>query len=284
MNAAEVRGRADSFDPMKAARWTMWQALAWVVHHDVDKVLECSEIWKQKGPSSPVEGAELGPFRRIWEEMHNNPGPNESWAEAEMRPNPVRDGWHKLQLALESGRVTSSGIDVATGKKREISELEWDDLRFADPVIIKPCDPIILESSGYEYLCADGPQCYWEDAEFWRRPEPAFREVRVRRADVLKEFPAKPTQQALEKHPGGAPVKYDWAGGEDRLAQVCEQCGGIPSRSHTAPDWRTKADAYRVVREYLDLDGDGGPSDTVLKERVGPMLDRIDRRMKKVGN
>jgi hypothetical protein len=197
MNAAEVRGRADSFDPMKAARWTPWQALAWIVHLNVDRVRECSEIWKQKGPSSPVEGAELGPFRRIWEEMHNNPGPKESWAEAEMRPNPVRDGWHKLQLALESGRVTSSGIDVATGKKREISELEWDDLRFADPVIIKPCDPIILESSGYEYLCADGPQCYWEDAEFWRRPEPAFREVRVRRADVLKEFPAK--QQALQQ-------------------------------------------------------------------------------------
>jgi hypothetical protein len=247
MNAEKIRELADSFDPMADPYWTIGQWLAWIVHLHADPVRECSESWKQKGPSFAVEGAALGPFRQIWREISVE----------------TQDAWSASLRALKSGAVTASGIDASTGRRREISGLEFLDLEFAS---IDNAEPQLYRKDDID------------------KAAPAFRVVRFLAADVLKEFPAKPTQQALEKHPGGAPVKYDWAGGEDRLAQVCEQCGGIPSRSHTAPDWRTKADAYRVVREYLDLDGDGGPSDTVLKERVGPMLDRIDRRMKKVGN
>ena len=99
-------------------------------------------------------------------------------------------GWHELQRALELGRVKSSGRDVATGSKREVSQLEWEDLRFANPLVI--------EEAGYQYVHAE-PQLYWEKdvAELWRRPTPAFRDVRVLVADVLNEFPAKQTSQAL---------------------------------------------------------------------------------------
>jgi hypothetical protein len=88
-----------------------------------------------------------------------------------------------------------------------------------------------------------------------------------------------------EKHPGGAPERYDWDSAEAELAQECERGAGIPNRKHPAPDWRTKADAYRFVRDYLaKLHGNDGPGETTLTERVGPMLVRIDARMKKVGN
>jgi hypothetical protein len=131
MSPDQVRKAADSFDPMKAFYWTPWQTLSWVVHRDKDRVRECSDVWRERGPSSPVEGAPIGPFRRIWEEMHNKPGAKESWAEAEMRPNPVRDGWAKLWRALESGRVKLSGRDLATGRQREISALDCPDLIFS---------------------------------------------------------------------------------------------------------------------------------------------------------
>jgi hypothetical protein len=90
-----------------------------------------------------------------------------------------------------------------------------------------------------------------------------------------------------EKHPGGAPERYDWDSAEAELARECscERCAGIPNRKHPAPDWRMKADAYRFVRDYLaKRHGADGPGETTLKERVGPMLVRIDARMKKVGN
>lgn len=171
MNAVEVRERANSFDPMKAVHWTPWQALAWAVHRDVDRVRECSWIWLEKGPPCPVEGAELGPFRKIWDDMHTN--------------DAVAEGWAKLWRALESGRVTSSGVDVATGRRREISSLEWLDLEVTEPCTIEP--------EGYRPVRADGPQCYPAGTDYSARPrpEPSFVDVRVLVADVLKEFLAK---------------------------------------------------------------------------------------------
>jgi hypothetical protein len=270
MNAERIRDLADSFDPMKAIRWTPWQALVWVIHRDVNKVRECTEIWKHIGPRFAVKGATLGPFRAIWEEVSAPPGLRRVDFNDEVK------GWHELQRALESGRVKSSGTDVATGSKREISQLEWEDLRFANPRVI--------EDGGYQYVHAE-PQLYWgkDMAEPWRHPAPAFWDVRVLVADVLQAFPAKQTGQAIEK-PGGAPQKYDWASAEDRLAKECGLLEGIPRYGHPDPEWRTKAHAYELVRKHLDLEGTGGPADTTLKEKVGPMLERIDSRMKKVGN
>jgi hypothetical protein len=130
--AERIRKFADSFDPMKATRWTVWQALAWIFHRDVDKVRECTEIWKQIGPRFAVKGAALGPFRAIWDEVSDPPGLRRIDFNDEVK------GWHELQRALESGRVKSSGRDVATGSKREVSQLEWEDLRFANQLGARP--------------------------------------------------------------------------------------------------------------------------------------------------
>jgi hypothetical protein len=167
MSPEEVRQRANRLAPLKAYYWTPWQALAWAVHRDEDKVIECTEIWRQMVPPCPVEGAPLGPFRRIWEEMHAN---------AE-----VRDSWGKLWRGIESGRVASSGIDEA-GVRREISDLAWVDLEFH----VTPA----VDDMGFRHPEADWPQLYREGAGPRERAPPAFREVLVLVADVLKEFSA----------------------------------------------------------------------------------------------
>jgi hypothetical protein len=168
MSPEEVRQHANRLAPLKAVFWTPWQALAWAVHRDEDRVIECSEKWRQMVPPCPVEGAPLGPFRRIWEEMHTD--------------DEVREGWGKLSRALESGRVASSGVDAAN-VRREITALAWVDLEFH----VTPA----VDEQGLRHPEADWPQCYREGAGPRERAAPAFREVLVLVADVLKEFPAK---------------------------------------------------------------------------------------------
>jgi hypothetical protein len=175
MSPEEVRQHADRLAPLQAVFWTPWQALAWAVHRDEDRVIECSWIWLEKGPPCPVEGAELGPFRKIWKDMHTN--------------DAVAEGWAKLWRALESGRVASSGVDAAN-VRREISSLEWLDLEVTEPCTIEP--------EGYRPVRADGPQCYPAGTDYSARPrqEPSFVDVRVLVADVLKEFPPEVSDSA----------------------------------------------------------------------------------------
>jgi hypothetical protein len=73
---------------------------------------------------------------------------------------------------------------------------------------------------------------------------------------------------------GGRPPVYDWAAVELALANECRLQEGVPRRDHSDPDWRTLADACRFVREKFSW-ANGGPSDTALKVRVRPMLNRI---------
>jgi hypothetical protein len=167
MSPEGIRARADTFDPMKDVNWTPWQALAWIVHRDPDKVRECSEIWRLIGPSFPVEGAPLGPFRNIWSEIGCD--------------FEVSKGWAEFWRVLESGSVTASGED-ANGLRRKISGLEWIDLQFYE---------IFTEGlPNSRHSETDGPQCYRKYTEFTMRPKPMFHGVRVLVADVLKEFPA----------------------------------------------------------------------------------------------
>lgn len=88
---------------------------------------------------------------------------------------------------------------------------------------------------------------------------------------------------SVAKHPGGALPKFDWQAIEAALEAECKLHASVPRRGHSDRDWRSKVDAYRFVREHLNLK-DGGPSETALKENVGPMLERIEARLKKGGN
>jgi hypothetical protein len=93
----------------------------------------------------------------------------------------------------------------------------------------------------------------------------------------------EPSAPTSPKHAGGAPPTFDWAEIEEALEEECRLQESVPHLQHSAKDWRRKADAYRWVREHLKR-SDGGPSDSILKEKIGPMLDRIGSRMKKADN
>jgi hypothetical protein len=91
-------------------------------------------------------------------------------------------------------------------------------------------------------------------------------------------------QADSKKHPGGAPPMLDWDAVESALEAECKLQESVPHRQHSDPHWRTKADAHRWVREEYLKRKDDAPGDTTMKTRVGPMLDRINQRLQKVGN
>jgi len=104
----------------------------------------------------------------------------------------------------------------------------------------------------------------------------------AKRRELTLPMWLKPTGSAEPaKHPGGAPEKYDWALVEEILEEECKKQGSIPRRDHCDPEWREQAHAIKHVCERMAPDWrDGEPVDSTLKARIGPMLKRIDERMK----
>jgi hypothetical protein len=91
------------------------------------------------------------------------------------------------------------------------------------------------------------------------------------------------TDEAAKK--GGRPDKYDWTKLEAALEAECRLQESIPHQNHSDENWKTEADAMRFLRESFEREwSEGGPGDSTLKRRIGPMLDRIDERLKKTGN
>jgi hypothetical protein len=98
---------------------------------------------------------------------------------------------------------------------------------------------------------------------------------------------APPTWFESQKatHPGGAPERYDWALVENILEKECKLQGGVPHGGHNDPDWRRKTDAIKFVHEKMSPDWrDDEPADSTLRDRIGQMLTRIAKRMKKAEN
>jgi hypothetical protein len=91
----------------------------------------------------------------------------------------------------------------------------------------------------------------------------------------------RPTAKAANK--GGRPNKHDWAAIEAVLEKQCRLYGSVPHAGCPASDWRTAADAMRFLRQHFEWTDDGpndGPSESQLRAKIGPILKRIDARMK----
>jgi hypothetical protein len=155
-----IRDLADTLDVMQYVYWTPWQAVAWIAYHDADRVRECTDDWRDIGPHFHEEGAPLRPFRAIWNEDCNYE---------------VTKARGDLWRALEAETLTAYGVDGA-GVARQISGLELLDLEF---VGIDRAEPQLYRKQKWNYENLD-------------TTAPAFRNVLVRVADVLKEFPVKP--------------------------------------------------------------------------------------------
>ena len=137
------------YDPMEAVHWTFWQALAWVRDRDVNTVLECSE------PCRTI----VGTFREIWRES--------AFSFETCRASA------SLWRTLEAGTLIATGIDATSGIRREIRPLEW-------------CD---LQSVGIDLAAPELYRRGLSAADLATRAEPEFRELLVRREDVLRVFP-----------------------------------------------------------------------------------------------
>ena len=85
------------------------------------------------------------------------------------------------------------------------------------------------------------------------------------------------------RNPSGAPTALNWKAVEAALHKECQLQGGTPHNNHSDPNWRKKAHAYEWVLSKFG-GADGGPSETTLKDNVGPMLNRIQAKLSEGGN
>jgi hypothetical protein len=103
---------------------------------------------------------------------------------------------------------------------------------------------------------------------------------RVERFEVNAEellIALPPLNEAVPKQPhgGGAPVKYDWVAVKMVLKTECKK-RDMPTKENDDLEWQLKADVRRFLHKKFEGEWkDGGPSDTRLNERLGPMLKQI---------
>ncbi len=102
--------------------------------------------------------------------------------------------------------------------------------------------------------------------------------------NALRDLLARPgllrpgRSSQTSKRPAGRPPIYAWAQVEPALEEKCRSQGSVPRAEHLDRKWRKLADACRYVRDQFAIEWrDGGPSESVLKQNVGSMLERIKK-------
>ena len=201
---AAMERLAQFYDPMEAVHWTFWQALAWVRDRDANTVLECSEPCRRF----------VGTIREIWRE-------NEFSFE-------TCRAWTSLWRALEAGTLVATGIDATSGVRREIRPLECCDLQFVGIGLAAPevCRRE-LSTAGYA-----------------TRDEPVFRELRVRREDVLRAFPENAGAIEDQSVPENAGAAEDQSVPENAVPPKISLSRLVTSRPCSGSDGKKpKADA-----------------------------------------
>lgn len=164
----------NSYTPECEAHWTLFMALAWIVHRDMGKV---REVWPE------FIGAHI-----YWARKTDRDGNNywqllsASHCEFDFYDGDVAEFFTEPTAALNDfRRKLSEGIIVATGLdnskslRRKIEPLEWIDLRFIklDEIAVN-IHSNIYRPETYLYISLDGP---------------AFSRVLVRSADVVATYP-----------------------------------------------------------------------------------------------
>ncbi len=147
-----------------------------------------------------------------------------------------------LSRTHQAGTLIATGIDATSGVRREIRPLEWCDLQFVGIDLAAP------------ELCRRG----LSTASYATRDEPVFRDLRVRREDVLRAFPenagaiedqAIPPQvseKALSQGEGGRPAP-DTQGHRVPAAGLAIK----PAEKPDAGNPPVQSDLEAVLREAL---------------------------------
>jgi hypothetical protein len=125
--------------------------------------------------------------------------------------------------------------------------------------------------------------------------EPRWRSLRFDALQVERRWPdgapsppplmadSGSESSAEAKARGGRPPKFDWIKWEDALETECRLQESVPHEGHSAHDWRRQADAINHLNERFNL-RTGGPSDSIMRARVGKMLLRIKAKLEAAKN
>jgi hypothetical protein len=143
-----------------------------------------------------------------------------------------------LWRTLEAGTLIVSGIDATSGIRREIRPLEWCDLQLVE-----------IDRAGPEFCRRE-----LSTANLATRAEPVFRELRVRREDVLRALPESADleavlREALHKNPKLTQVE---------ASEIARNAGAIEPR-----------DKIREMLKSLGGSTKSGPHGP-RKNRAGP--------------
>ena len=168
MQPQPVRPDPADFDPMRLLRWTTPMAAAWIGTRDINAVREQWNDWREKFcfPRKDWDGGWYEAKRRpasLLRVSHPNPAdPEGDWLLT----------WFTFRQALKDGHVVAAGTDIQTGIPVEIPAIHWQRLDdFPDFPDVEP---------NFRFPHS--------------QPEAGYDDVTVRRDDVMRTWPAVPSQ------------------------------------------------------------------------------------------
>ena len=229
------------YDPMLETYWTLRQALAWVTRRDANDVREFAVVSGDRWPRKigvkrgmsiatqaraawirpPLSAAELA-------KLGVEPGDEERCVIVESNlvsvRQPLNQAFTVLTQAIESGALVVNGIVTAESRRRDIAPMECLDLHFEWR----------LELACFATARVARPYI-----------EPAIRDLRVRRVDVLRIFPESVAVEKIAGRPESDEASTGAPGRQPRVrpSELKQFLADSADGAKTKPQLKTEAEA-----------------------------------------
>jgi hypothetical protein len=220
-----------SYDPSKAANWSLPMSLVWIVSRDFNGVREVWRKWREAHVTWRLN--EVGG----WSLERPPPQPDETCVYrrySDAAGAAVESLWREL----ETGAIKATGINKSEGIRRVISPLEWCDLTVGGS---HPVAAFVLEGAYH------GQERMWEEA---------FAKVLL------------PVEQVLRAFPPGAGAASEIGPTEDEvralIVKAKDENGGFISQENGAIAVREKWPNFNKKRAMLLV------KDTTGNTKQGP--------------
>jgi len=232
------------YDPMLETYWTLRQALAWIVRRDANDVRECAVVSGDRWPrkigvkrgmsiATQARAAWIRPPMSAEElaKLGIEPRDEERCVIVESNLGQALDqAFVALRQAIENGALVVNGIVTAVGKRRDITPIEWLDLQIEWRLELA---------------------CFATSRVATPYIEPAIRDLRVRRVDVLRIFPENVAVESDEASTG-APGRLRRV----RPAELQQFLAASADLAKTKPQLKTEAEAHFQGKTFTGRDFD----------------------------